>query len=211
MEIQQGRRQAPPFVRWMDRLNGLITKLCGVAMGLMVLSVFFGVLVRFVFTYAGYRLSVPWTEEVSRYLMIWTIFLGGAVAARRGKLIGVQFLVHALPSTLGRSLKYAALIVSMVFYALLCVVGWQWVKFSASTTSPVLELPMSVITPAMFVGGLVMGLNTIALLIEARHFGRDIRTMAEDDDLSAALKQFRHEDSHSPTVVSRVQRTGSTA
>jgi TRAP-type transport system small permease protein len=211
MRRQERRSEAPPLVRWMDHVNVLITRMCGVALGLMVLSVFIGVLARFVFTHAGYRLSVPWTEEVSRYLMIWTVFLGGAVAARHGKLIGVEFMVQALPAHLGRFVKHLALALSMVFYVLLCIVGWQWVEFGASTNSPVLELPMYVINPAMVVGGVVMGLNTIALLLDARYQGKDVRNMSEDDELEAALQQFKHQDQAVPAGVAGVQRTGSAA
>ena len=70
MRRQDRGSVAPPFVRWMDRVNLLLTRTCGIALGLMVLSVFLGVLARFVFTHVGYRVSMPWTEEVSRYLMI---------------------------------------------------------------------------------------------------------------------------------------------
>lgn len=186
-------RAAPPgFVRLMDRVNHLLTLACGAALGVMVLSVALGVLVRFVFTHTSYRISVPWTEEVSRYLMIWTVFLGGAVAARSGKLIGVEFVVQALAPRLGRAVKYLSLGLGLVFYTLLCVVGWQWVEFGQSQTSPVLELPLVVINLAMVAGGAVMALNTVALVLAAHATGKDIRNAHEDDELEAALEQFKH-------------------
>lgn len=186
-------RAAPPgFVRLMDRVNHLLTLACGAALGVMVLSVALGVLARFVFTHTSYRISVPWTEEVSRYLMIWTVFLGGAVAARSGKLIGVEFVVQALAPRSGRVVKYLSLGLSVVFYALLCVVGWQWVDFGQSQTSPVLELPLVVINLAMIVGGAMMALNTVALVLAAHATGKDIRDAHEDDELEAALEQFKH-------------------
>ena len=186
-------RAAPPgFVRLMDRVNHLLTLACGAALGVMVLSVALGVLARFVFTHTSYRISVPWTEEVSRYLMIWTVFLGGAVAARSGKLIGVEFVVQALAPRLGRAVKYLSLGLSIVFYGLLCVIGWQWVEFGKSQTSPVLELPLVVINLAMVAGGAVMALNTVALVLQTRAAGKDIRNAHEDDELEAALVQFKH-------------------
>lgn len=194
MTVSQPTDRAAPsgFVRLMDRVNHLLTLACGAALGVMVLSVALGVLARFVFTHTSYRISVPWTEEVSRYLMIWTVFLGGAVAARSGKLIGVEFVVQALAPRLGRAVKYLSLGLSIVFYALLCVVGWQWVEFGRSQTSPVLELPLVVINLAMVAGGAVMALNTVALVLAAHATGKDIRNAHEDDELEAALEQFKH-------------------
>lgn len=187
-----GPLRGPRFIRFMDRLNDVLTKLCGLALGAMVVSVFIGVLARFVFTHLGFRWSVPWTEEVSRYLMIWTVFIGGGIACRHGKLIGVEFVVGALPAAMGRATKYLSLLLATVFYVLLCFVGWQWVEFGQSQTSPVLEIPMFTINLAMVAGGVLMVLNTLVFVLDARSAGKDIRQAAEDDELEAALEQIEH-------------------
>ena len=174
----------------MDCVNRSLTALCGIALAAMVLSVFVGVLARFVFTHIGIRLSVPWTEEVSRYLMIWTVFVGGGVACRHGKLIGVEAVVNALPAPLGRAVKYLSLLLAGCFYALLCFIGWQWVEFGNSQTSPVLEIPMVTINLAMVAGGVLMLLNTVALVIATRAAGLDIRSSAQDDELTGTLEQI---------------------
>lgn len=189
-KVQSAPAATPGFVRVMDRVNDAMTRLCGIALAGMVLSVFIGVLARFVFTHTSLRISVPWTEEVSRYLMIWTVFIGAGIACRHGKLIGVEFVVSALPAPVGRSLKYLSLLLCGVFYALLCFVGWQWVKFGNSQTSPVLEVPMLTINLAMVAGAVLMALNTLTLVLAARASGKDIRFVAEDDELKAALQQM---------------------
>ncbi len=178
------------FVHAMDRLNAGLTRLCGLALALMVVSVFIGVLARFVFSHTSLRISVPWTEEVSRYLMIWTVFLGAGIACRHGKLIGVEFLVAGLPPSLGRMVKYLSFLLAVAFYALLCVVGLQWVEFGQSQTSPVMEIPLVTVNLAMVVGGVLMLLNTIALVLATRGAGRDIRFAAEDDELEVAMQQM---------------------
>lgn len=178
------------YIRFMDGLNLWLGRICGVALGAMVLSVFIGVLARFVFTHTAMRFSVPWTEEVSRYLMIWTVFVGGGIACRHGKLIGVEFLIGELPAPLGRAVKYFSFLLACVFYLLLIFVGWQWVEFGNSQTSPVMEIPMVTINLAMIVGGVLMALNTVALVLATQAAGKDIRNAAEDDELEAALEQI---------------------
>jgi TRAP-type C4-dicarboxylate transport system permease small subunit len=174
----------------MDRVNAGLTNVCGLALALMVLSVFIGVLARFVFSHTSLRVSVPWTEEVSRYLMIWTVFLGAGIACRQGKLIGVEFVVSTLPAPIGRALKYLSFLLAGGFYVLLCVIGLQWLEFGQSQTSPVLEVPMVVINLAMVVGGVLMVLNTAALVLATRLADRDIRSAAEDDELESAMQQM---------------------
>jgi TRAP-type transport system small permease protein len=211
-KVQAVPRGKHRFVQFMDAVNATLTRLCGVALAGMVLAVFIGVLARFVFTHTSLRISVPWTEEVSRYLMIWTVFVGGGIACRHGKLIGVEFVVGALPAPVGRALKYLSLLLAGGFYALLCFVGWQWVEFGQSQTSPVLEIPMLTINLAMFVGGVLMALNTATLVLDTRHAGKDIRNAAEDDELEAALEQIAEHQRKTATPAPELRlKSGSPA
>lgn len=197
----QPRSAACRYIGFMDGINRALTLLCGIALATMVLSVFTGVLARFVFTHIGVNVSVPWTEEVSRYLMIWTVFIGAGIACRHGKLIGVEAVVSALPAPLGRAVKYLALVLAGSFYALLCHVGWQWVEFGSSQTSPVLEIPLVTINLAMVAGGVLMLLNTLVLVISTRIAGTDIRRAAEDDELSGTLEQAEPPEVRQPVTA----------
>jgi len=173
--VQASSRVARTFLRFIDQMNRILGRLASLALAVMVVSVFIGVLARFVFTHAGIRVSVPWTEEVSRYLMIWTVFIGAGIACRHGRLIGVEYVVGILSPPLGRALKYLSLLLAFAFYVLLCVVGWQWMEFGGSQDSPVMEIPMIYVNVAMMVGGVLMALNTVALVVESRLAARDIR------------------------------------
>lgn len=179
------------FVVYMDRLNSLVTKLCGVAMLGMVLCVVAGILTRFVFSHMQYDLSLPWTEEVSRYLMIWVVFLGAAVAARKGKLIGVQVLVYALPRRLGAGLKYLSILMSLAFYLILIWVGLEWAELGRTQGSPVLEIPMATTYSAMSVGFTLSVLNTLALVYEAVKSRVGILGAEEDDEIASALAETK--------------------
>ena len=178
-----GRR----VLRAVDIMNKGLVKLCGLALVAMVLSVTLGILVRFVFSHMDIQIRASWTEEVSRYLMIWSVFVGAAVAARSGKLIGVEALVTYLPAIMGRSLKYIAHALSLVFYGVLCWVGLAWIEFGESQSSPVLQMPLTYLHASMTVGGVLLIINTLALILEARINGKDIRHAAIDDELESAL------------------------
>ena len=43
------------------------------------------------------RVSVPWTEEFARYLLIFITFLGGALAVRDKKHISINVIIDRLP------------------------------------------------------------------------------------------------------------------
>lgn len=185
---QKGERPRFAFLATVDCINTLIIRLCGVAMLVMVLCVVAGILTRFVFSHLQYDLALPWTEEVSRYLMIWLVFLGAAVAARKGKLIGVQVLIYALPRKLGAGLKYLSILFSLGFYLILIWVGLEWAEFGRSQGSPVMQMPMAVVYWAMSVGFSLSVLNTLALVYEAWH-STGILDADVDDEIASALAE----------------------
>src|SRR5690625_7419486 len=92
----------------MDKVNRIVSMLLSLIFGVMVLVIFFQVLIRFVFPYLGIQLNFPWTEELARCLMIWSVFLGGALATRRGQLLAVDAMVVARRSLPGSSVKFFA-------------------------------------------------------------------------------------------------------
>ena len=50
-KVQHSPSSTARFVQGMDRVNAGLTTVCGLALALMVLSVFIGVLARFVFSH----------------------------------------------------------------------------------------------------------------------------------------------------------------
>ncbi len=68
-------------------LNRSIEYACGILLGIMTLTVLVGVIFRYVFLS-----PLGWTEELSRYLMIWTASLAISVGIYRGEHIGLTFV-----------------------------------------------------------------------------------------------------------------------
>lgn len=157
--------------RGLDALNKFVGGLIAVALAVMVVIVFWQVVVRFVLPKLGLTVSAPWTEEVARYLMIWSIFLGSAVAARYGLLIAVNALVDAVPERIGHQLKAISLVISIVFLASLTWYGCMWAQFGADESSPVLAISKVWLYLAMPVGAGLAMLNMLALLVD--HYSKN--------------------------------------
>lgn len=43
-------------------------------------------------------ISIPWTEELSRFLFIWLTYIGAAIAARKGSNIVIDMLIQKIPN-----------------------------------------------------------------------------------------------------------------
>jgi TRAP-type C4-dicarboxylate transport system permease small subunit len=108
------------LLRALDRLLDGITVLI-----LVVLLAVVGVQI-----FARYVLnhSLYWSEELARYLFIYLVFLGAAVALRRDGHIRVSFLVERLPAGWQRT---TAVLVDLVILVFAGTVLWQSVRLAA--------------------------------------------------------------------------------
>jgi TRAP-type transport system small permease protein len=73
---------------------GWVGTLITIAFGLMIAALMLQVVARYVL-----QVSIPWTEEVSRYLLVLMTFVGAALALRDRQHIAITFLLDRLPTT----------------------------------------------------------------------------------------------------------------
>lgn len=169
------------YIRLVDALNRWLAVACGLALAAMTALIFLQVLVRFVFAKLHLQLSVPWTEELSRYLMIWAVFVGAALVARRADALAVEALVLAVPAPIGRLIKYSAHLLSLAFYGIVFVVGLDWMEFGRSEVAPVLGIQMSWVYASMSVGAALTIINAVALLAEVWVDKKDILDVVDHE------------------------------
>jgi TRAP-type C4-dicarboxylate transport system permease small subunit len=141
---------------WSDRASRLLMV---VMMAVMFLTVFLGVANRFVF-----KISMSWTEQLARFLLIWVSMIGAAIAVRPALHIGVMFIV----ARLGRWRRLVMTINSVLIIGFLAVVGYFGLRLSlsqASQTSPVMNLSMFWPLLSVPAGCLLMIIHYLATLL----------------------------------------------
>ena len=77
-------------------INGFLTYAVVLMLAIMSVVVFAQVVFRLV------HASIPWSEELSKYMLIWTTFLGSALCVRKGSLVGLEILSMLLPKGIGK-------------------------------------------------------------------------------------------------------------
>jgi TRAP-type C4-dicarboxylate transport system permease small subunit len=115
--------------------------------------------------------SLFFTDELTRYLLVWTAFLGMSVGVYRGAHPGVETLMRRLPAPLARPAAGLALLLTLLFFAVLVGHGSLLVFRTWSQHSPSLGLPMSLPYLAVPLGGLLMLLHTAAAWSRASRRG----------------------------------------
>lgn len=100
------------------RVNWLIERICALLVGIMVLVIWFGVVERY-FLHFGFT----WTEEFSRYVMIWAALLAVSCGAYYREHIGLNIVGRFLPPTGARILATGLDLVSISFFLFLAWYG----------------------------------------------------------------------------------------
>lgn len=144
----------------MKKLAVFESRLEEVAIGVLLLSasviLFSNVVARYVFNE-----SFSWATEVVRYQIIWMVFIGGSVAARRGLHIGVDIIVKFSGPSVR---KCILLIVNAIAVAFCAYVAYYGIELVLQTrawgqVSPAAQIPMWLVQLAIPVGCILMGIR----------------------------------------------------
>lgn len=124
---------------------------CIIAVAAIVVIAFFQVISRYVMA------EIPsWTEEACRYVSIWLVFLGSAVAFRKGAHLGVDFLVNLFPSPLRKAASLFASFVLIFILSLTVLYSWKMMLFNVTQLSPAMRISMAIPYAAIPIGTFLM-------------------------------------------------------
>ncbi|NLI22982.1 MAG: TRAP transporter small permease [Clostridiales bacterium] len=143
-----------------DRVDGVLEKLAVAMLALLVLTIVFQVLYRFVIV-RFVAFSFPFTEELARYLMMWFTYLILGVCFKEGMHASVTIVSAALPKR-GKLILYGFIRAGMLaFLGVALVMGVRITGRSWLYTTPTLQLPMAVLYAAVVVGAVLMALQIL--------------------------------------------------
>ena len=99
---------------------------------------------------------IPWTEEMARYFMIWTVFISAVIAVRDDQHVVLDYFIKIF-SERYRKLYSAVVCLIVIFIIILTLPGSIKMLASSSTTaSPILRLDLSYIYLAWPVSAVFM-------------------------------------------------------
>jgi TRAP-type C4-dicarboxylate transport system permease small subunit len=131
--------------------------------------------------------SLTFSEEVSRFLMIWLTLLGAAYAVRKGTLLAVELVPDLLTGTTKKVVRLTSHVLSLSFYVILIVFGWDIAATVAYQTAPATGLSMRWPMLALCAGGVLMFLNTLVVMIEDSSWGVPVVSSLDKGNLDGAV------------------------
>ena len=136
-------------------INKILRFIVIIMLSVMSVVVFAQVLFRIV------HLSIPWSEELSKYLLIWSTFLGAAICIRKGSLVGLEFLKNSMSEEKQKILQTILNLIVCAMLLFLINVGFWAVRRVWFQITPVLKLSMGLMYAAIPVGSVFMLINQI--------------------------------------------------
>jgi len=151
-EEQERHQHLPRVFRLLDTvLKTVMVVLLVVLLGAVGANVFG----RFVL-----NRSLPATDELARFLFIWVIFLGAALAHLHNEHIAVTLFVERLPKPLQRAVVVLQELIILVV-VLFLLIGAQQVLVLSPGSSPLLDVPLRLISFSVPFSAAIMGLISL--------------------------------------------------
>lgn len=146
------------FTGFLDTVSRYISI---VLMGLMTLTVVLQVLFRYIM-----KNPLIWTEELSRYLMIWMAFIAASSVLREWDTIRVDFIVNKLNERVRFVIKIINKTLVFFFCVLIFTISMKiYPKVSAHQLTSALQINMLIPQSGVIVGMLLMAVQTVSAII----------------------------------------------
>lgn len=146
-----------------SRSQSIAQVLMSVCLGIMAVAVFFNVVLRY-----GFGSGIAASEELSRLLFVWMVFIGATAAYPTGEHMAFTSFIASLrhhPKTIQ---AFTILIRSLVIIS--CVMlgrgAWQQVEVGFSSNSVVLGYPNWLLPLPVLLSSLAIGLMALKELIQ---------------------------------------------
>ena len=174
----------------MCRLFGMLMVAC---LALMVLMVFGNVVLRY-----GFNSGIAISEELSRWLFVWMVFLGAIIGLKEHAHLGVDSLVKVL-SPFGRKVCYGLSHALMLYASVLLTEGsWKQTVLNWDTVAPASGLSVGL----FYAAGIVFGASSCVIIVH--ELSRLVTGQVADADLIAISES--EELPHSPGAASGKQQ-----
>ncbi|MBP1930143.1 TRAP transporter small permease [Ammoniphilus resinae] len=156
------------YIHIMDLLNKGLGYLLAIMLAIMTIVIFAQVFCRYVLGD-----SLLWSEELSRYIMVWGVFIGSALAVRYHSLISLEVLPQRLPKNVANHLRKVVYLVVVVFCYYLFTNGMEMTQQVTMQKSAALRLSMAIPYSSVPIGTLLIFLNTVVVFIESLWKGEE--------------------------------------
>lgn len=141
-------------------LSSLLNFSIAGTLALMSLLVFLNVILRYVF-----NSGITWSEELSRFLFVWMVFLGAIAALKDNMHLAVTILLDRLPA---KAKKFCLVLSHLLILFVLCLLldgSWKMTVLNLDSKAPATGLPLAFVYGIGMVTGISMAVIVLRRLL----------------------------------------------
>ena len=150
---------------FMVKISDIINKYTEYVVFVMIIAMTTVIILQVIFRFFFTALS--WSEEVARFLLVWSSLLAASIGFKRGSHITVTFFVARLPTHTKKVLAILAYILEAIFFFIVMFYGIRLMGVQASQTSAALLISMSYIYAIYPIGGVIILVHLVAQILES--------------------------------------------
>lgn len=105
--------------------------------------------------------SAAWTEEIARYLLIGTVFVGASIGVAKNNHIQVDLLYRYLPQGLARGLARLVDAVRVAFFVAMSWLTVAMMQKMGNYQMTIVDLPMNIVYGVCLFGFVAMALRSL--------------------------------------------------
>ena len=143
------------FCKFWEYVRKAQRGLCGLLLGAIIFIICLQIVTRYVLVY-----SLPWSEELSRYLFVWMIFLSLSITIHDDMPIRIDFLDQYLGPNAKKAADVVRFTLSILALMVLLVSSLGLIQVGMSAKSPALKLPQYVVYLVIPIGCVLSILET---------------------------------------------------
>lgn len=143
-----------------DRFIKFVTLLAQVGAGLAFAILMGAVLIQVIGRLSG--LSPVWSEELTRYALLYMVAFGAGLAFRTGDLVNVDVISESLPGKLPWMLRLLGAVATAGLALYLLPHAWRYVAIGKMQTAPALGIRMDFVHLTVWL--MLVGLALFAVL-----------------------------------------------
>ena len=149
----------------MKSIQTIITSLDSIISGVSLLLIIFmtvaGVVMRKCFGN-----PIAWLEEMQIFFFVWTIFLGGSIAFRKGGQVSIDLIAARLNPKARKVLDVFCYVVAMLVLIYLCKGGFELAASVTKKVTPYFKISYKYIDIAAPIGCIIMMVQYTFIILD---------------------------------------------
>ena len=110
--------------------------------------------------------ALSWSEEITRYLLVWSTFIGAGCVYKRGGHINVSFIQDRFKGKANKYVKILVHLICIAFFIIAVYYGVIYMMKQGAQSSPALGIRMNLMYMSIPIGCGVMLLHSVSAISE---------------------------------------------